>query len=365
MYRDVILSICFLYFFGDNISAQTYDLKFNSINSDQSNYDVQVQIRSGSVFKLAASNITFDYNTAAISNPSLLNAQNYSGVGGSPLHIYSDMTVTQPNDGIASVNITYTQPNDTYASNVLTDWTDVCIIRFNIIDPDLSSNLIFRTSGLSPTTIYKIEGSTLTLLSPGDLYPLNEPMPVELINFSASIVNRTVELKWITATEINNYGFEIEKSEVRNQKSEWKTIGFVNGYGNSNSTKDYSFMDANPSFGKVQYRLKQIDNDGKYEYSKVVEVTLNSKPIAFELHQNFPNPFNPTTSIRFSLPEASRLNLSIYNALGELVLVLEDKFVEAGNYQKEFNADNLSSGIYIYRLTANNQVISRKMNLLK
>ena len=149
-------------------------------------------------------------------------------------------------------------------------------------------------------------------------------MPVELNLFTASINKQNVYINWSTATEINNYGFEVERFE-----NTWKKVGFISGHGNSNSTKYYSFKDDNLSSGKYSYRLKQIDNNGQYEYSNVIEVDLNS-PNNFELSQNYPNPFNPSTSIRFNLPEAADVELNLYNLLGQKIRTLVNEFKESG-----------------------------------
>ena len=368
MYREVILSLVIILVISINISGQTFDLRFNPISINETNYDVQVQIKSSSTFKLAASNITFDFNTLALSSPSFLDAQNYSGAYGSPLCIYSDMTVTEPNAGIASINITYTFASDIYAADVPIEWTNIGIVRFNIVNIFINPNLIFRTSGMSPTTIYKILGSSSTLLSAGDLYPNNDPMPVELTDFSIEMINNEVELSWETQTEINNYGFEIErKSEEKNiaKEENWKKIGFVKGNVISNTKRKYKFTDNTiTSSSKYFYRLKQIDNDGRYEYSNELAINIYSLE-KFELSQNYPNPFNPTTIIKFSIPKATYINLSVYNILGELVTVLVDSFVDAGFYQKAYDASNLTSGIYICRLVADGQNFTRKMNLIK
>jgi hypothetical protein len=360
MLKYIVFSVFIMLFFILNATAQTYDLRFVIVNSNETNFDVQIQLKSSSIFKLAASNITFDYNTSAISNPSLLSAQNYSGINGNS--VYGDMTVTQPDAGVASVNIIYTYSTDAHASDVPTTWTEVAIVRFNIVNSSNTPNLVFRTSGLSLTTIYKIEGSTTTLLSPGDLYSNNDPLPVELNSFTASENNNSVELKWSTSTEVNNYGFSVER---RVKNSEWGAVGFVQGSGNSSSLKEYSFKDLNLKAGDYQYRLKQIDNDGKYEYSKVIEVTLNNQLKTFQLFQNYPNPFNPATTIKFAVPKSTQVNLSVYNVLGEVVAVLEDKYLEAGNYQKEFDASLLASGIYIYTLKFDGKAITKMMNLIK
>ena len=360
MLKYIVFSVVIMLFLILNAAAQTYDLRFVIVNSNETNFDVQIQLKSSSIFKLAASNITFDYNTSAISNPSLLSAQNYSGINGNS--VYGDMTVTQPDAGVASVNIIYTYSTDAHASDVPTTWTEVAIVRFNIVNSSNTPNLVFRTSGLSLTTIYKIEGSTTTLLSPGDLYSNNEPLPVELNSFTASENNNSVELKWSTSTEVNNYGFSVER---RVKNSEWGAVGFVQGNGNSNSKKEYSFTDNNVSSGNYSYRLKQIDNNGSFTYSNVVDVTCNLQLSTFGLYQNYPNPFNPTTKIRYQIPEAGNISLKVYNLLGSEVATLVNEEKSAGNYEVEFNASQFASGIYIYTLKSDGKAITKMMNLIK
>jgi len=190
------------------------------------------------------------------------------------------------------------------------------------------------------------------------------PLPVELSSFSASIKNGKVLLKWRTETEVNNYGFEVQKSEDRSQESEWNAIGFVTGNGNSNSPKDYSFLDDNITARKLSYRLKQIDTDGNFEYSKTIEIDLGS-PGKFELSQNYPNPFNPATTISFSLPESGNVRLMVYNLLGEQIADLINEVKEAGIHTINFDASKLNSGIYIYRIEFGGYAQSRKMTFIK
>jgi hypothetical protein len=365
MNKNIFLSIIIMLILVLNSSAQTFDLKFNVINSDETNFDVQVQIKSSSTFKFAASNITFNYNTLAISNPSLLMAQNYNDENES--HIYGELTVTRPVDGITSVNIIYIYSSDFHASDIPTIWTDVAIVRFNVVNAGNLPNLVFRTSGLSPTAVYKIEDHTTTLLSSGDLAAYNGPMPVELTSFMASVINNNVILNWRTATEINNYGFEVERKP---ETGDWTKIGFAKGNGNSNSEKEYLFTDKNLNPGNYRYRLKQIDNDGKNEYSKEVEVIVKEIPTEYTLNQNFPNPFNPTTKIEYTIPNAGTsfmksIQLKVYDILGREIETLVNEKKSAGTYSVSWNAAGLPSGIYIYRLVSNGEVITKIMNLVK
>ncbi len=190
------------------------------------------------------------------------------------------------------------------------------------------------------------------------------PLPVELSSFSASVIGSTVKLNWATATEVNNYGFEVERCALSAERLVWGKIGFVNGNGNSNSPKSYSFVDDKVSSGKFSYRLKQIDNDGQFEYSKTIEVDFGA-PKKFELSQNYPNPFNPTTTISYNLPEAANVKLTIFNLLGQEIKTLVNEFKEAGVHTLNFNASELNSGLYIYKLQAGSQVQTKKMTLIK
>ena len=196
-------------------------------------------------------------------------------------------------------------------------------------------------------------------------------LPVELTTFSANIVKNKIQLNWQTATEVNNYGFEIQRqnqvSSIENKDPKWQSIAFVEGHGNSNSPRHYSFIDNNINSGKYFYRLKQIDINGSFEYSKEIEVTINA-PNKFQLAHNYPNPFNPTTTINYSIPDISSLQnvqLKVYNILGKEVATLVNKEQSPGNYKVSFNANNLTSGIYYYKLSTNNFTDVKQMILLK
>jgi len=194
----------------------------------------------------------------------------------------------------------------------------------------------------------------------------NNPLPVELSSFSASVIGSSIKLNWRTEIEVNNYGFEIERKVGNLQSSvgKYEKIGFVNGNGNSNSPKSYSYEDKGLTPEKYNYRLKQIDNDGQFEYSKTIEVNFGVSE-KFELSQNYPNPFNPTTAISFSLSIAGNVKLTIYNTLGEEVKSLLNEFKESGTHTIRFDGSELNSGMYIFKLESGSFIQSRKMILLK
>jgi len=191
----------------------------------------------------------------------------------------------------------------------------------------------------------------------------NGGIPVELVSFSAARKENQIQLSWIIATELNNQGFDIE----RKTKDDWKKIGFVNGNGTTTEMQYYSFTDnirLVNNVDRIYYRLRQIDFDGTFEYSNVVEVDL-MKPNSYSLQQNYPNPFNPSTKISFTIPVIGYVTLDIYDVLGNQVASLINEEKPAGKYEVQINATDLSSGIYYYKLIAGDFVDVKKMILLK
>ena len=197
------------------------------------------------------------------------------------------------------------------------------------------------------------------------------PLPVELTGFTAEIIQSNVSLKWQTKTEVNNYGFEIERSvvsETKDAQANWEKVAFIEGHGNSNSPKNYSYTDNNLAGGsKFKYRLKQIDSDGKFEYSDAVEVEV--LPTKYELMRVTLNPFNPSTKIKFTIPEDAKVNLNIFNLLGEKVTTLLNEDLKAGFHQVQFNANSnssgLASGVYLYSIETKNFKAVKKLILMK
>jgi hypothetical protein len=196
-------------------------------------------------------------------------------------------------------------------------------------------------------------------------------LPVELSSFTAKVLRSGgVKLDWRTETEVSNYGFEVHRADLNLQSEiqnpQFEMVGFVQGFGNSNSPKDYSFIDNDASYGKYSYRLKQIDTDGSHEYSKVIEVDAGNIPSEIVLEQNYPNPFNPSTKIKFAVAETQTAKLIVYDVLGNEVAVPFNGTAEGGKlYESVFDGSSLSSGIYFYRLEIENKVENRKMLLLK
>jgi subtilisin family serine protease len=193
----------------------------------------------------------------------------------------------------------------------------------------------------------------------------NVLLPVELSAFTAVQKGNDVLLNWTTSTEINNSGFNVQRKDT---EGNWTEAGFVSGKGSTTEISKYEFTDKGLNSGSYIYRLQQVDFDGSFEYSPEVEITV-SAPTNFALMQNYPNPFNPATTIEFSLPEKSDVTLNIYSALGELVTTLATGDFDAGYHTINFDASKLTSGTYMYQITANYDgkifTSTKKMSLVK
>ena len=192
-------------------------------------------------------------------------------------------------------------------------------------------------------------------------------LPVELVSFNSIVSDNKVELNWITATEVNNYGFEVERGIGQKAigNSAWEKIGFVQGNGNSNSPKEYRFTDNTTTSGLYAYRLKQIDNDGTFKYSETIEVLVSQIPNDFSLNQNYPNPFNPSTTISYDIPKTSFVKISVYDILGKEIKVLVNEAKNPGYYETVFDARELAGGIYCFSIRAGDFTQNKKMLLLK
>jgi hypothetical protein len=180
-------------------------------------------------------------------------------------------------------------------------------------------------------------------------------IPVELTGFTAEMSNGLVALNWQTATETNNRGFEIQR---KTGNYNWQTVGFVSGKGTTTQMSHYTYSD-NPvgvtNLSKITYRLKQLDYDGKVNYSKEINVEFTGAPKTFSLDQNYPNPFNPATVIRYAVPTESKVRVVVYNVSGEVVKELVNEVQSAGFHESTFSSNsgtNLSSGIYFYSIEA-------------
>ncbi len=331
-----------------------------SISSSKVSVLLQLNTASG-VDALGGTTIIIGFDTSALgfkANP-IKNTDYFfhNFCGGS----YSPATITRPISNRIWLNVDLPFQN-CYEGTVIAggnNWTDMVTINFDVIDQDGLINVYWLYD--SPFWgIYDEDNSTFWNIGQFS-DALNIPLPVELSSFTAKIADDKVELNWTTESEVNNYGFDIERKA---NDDKWIQLSFVAGHGNSNTPKSYYFVDNSLSGGSIfYYRLKQIDTDGHFEYSQIIEVEFLIEN--FSLLQNFPNPFNPTTKIKFRIVDFGFVSLKVYDVLGNEVATIVNEERPAGVYEMEFNATELSSGIYFYKLTADKFSQTKKMLLLK
>lgn len=301
---------------------------------------------------------------------------------------YSPVTITFSGTGFISTSyvtaraINEKHPNNTSTTDYLNRYWDVTAanivaptynISLQYVDADIvgNENLIWggKWNGATWELLNQADAGTNTISGTGltsfSAFTGGEQsvMPVELSSFVAFASGNSVTLNWATEMEINNDKFEIErKIEADNN---WVAAGTVDGSGNSTVRKNYSFTDKNLAKGNYNYRLKQVDYNGNYEYFNLSSLVSVGTPEKFALNQNYPNPFNPVTNISFELPFDSQVNLMVYDMSGKEVARLVNEFRPAGFYYVSFNAMNLASGIYFYKLFANGQQMIKKMTVIK
>ncbi|OIP63675.1 MAG: hypothetical protein AUK34_01085 [Ignavibacteria bacterium CG2_30_36_16] len=272
--------------------------------------------------------------------------------GSSAYNILSDYkTAADPNEG-----------NSLFKSVNFVSYTDLHLTGTSISDVDLTALPI---AGITEDIDGQLRHSVTPYKGADEA---DAPIPVELTNFSATVSNSSVTLHWSTATETNSKGFEIERNMLTNggkEISEWKKIGFVSGNGTSTELNNYSFTDNSLASGNYSYRLKQIDFDGSFAYYWLNETVEVSTPVEFALLQNYPNPFNPVTKIKYAVSIRQYTTLKVYNILGREVATLVNEYQAAGNYEVKFDASNLSSGVYFYKLQSGNFVQTKKLLLMK
>lgn len=252
-----------------------------------------------------------------------------------------------------------------YSTNERATWNGMAQTTSHFISLTSPPTTFIPTALSTPVTLNSGSGYIYTALATNDGIPL----PIELTSFSVSSNNNNIILKWSTETEVSSSSFEIEKKKIDTEK--WQTVASVKASGNSNSLKHYCFIDQKLNSGRYLYRLKMIDNDGEFKYSDVVEAEIGF-PKDFKVSQNYPNPFNPTTCIDYQIPFDSKVTLELYGISGEKVGTIINKELSAGYYIAEINANelNLSSGVYIYRMTViskagQNFIGAKKMMLMK
>jgi hypothetical protein len=324
---------------------------------------------------VGSSEVTFPIGTSTTYNP--LYITNTGTVDNFSVKVKAGFTVNPP-DPTKAINREWDVAEGTAGGSI-------AVLKFQFNSADANSGFTF--SGAYDVGHYEGSvwiGKPATITGITDPYTINVTgmtsfspfgvgnqgaMPVELSSFTSNVIERNVKLDWTTATEINNSGFEIQRTEVGNQNSEFRKISFVSGNGTKNTPTDYSFEDKKLNTGKYNYRLKQIDYNGNFEYHNLSETVEIGVPKKFDISQNYPNPFNPVTKIDFDLPFYSKVSIRLYDITGREIRTLVNDTKQAGYYSTEFNGSNISSGTYFYRIVAegNGQkfVMTKKMILIK
>ncbi|QQS37773.1 MAG: T9SS type A sorting domain-containing protein [Ignavibacteriales bacterium] len=232
-------------------------------------------------------------------------------------------------------------------------WTQLNIGLLNVVQ----SQVIGISLASQDTIIVGGAGASIVKIH---LEPI---LPVELSSFTSTVSGNDVTLSWSTASELNNSGFEVERKQESSYS--WESLGFIQGRGTTTEQSTYSFTDKNLASGIYNYRIKQIDYDGTVSYFSLSETIEIGMPAVFELAQNYPNPFNPSTFISYSIPVKSNVTLKIFDVLGNEIKTLVNESKDAGNYTINFNASDLSSGVYFYTINAANYTQTKKMTLIK
>jgi peptidoglycan-N-acetylglucosamine deacetylase len=261
-------------------------------------------------------------------------------------------------DTIITVNVTDTLNDSTYNYPVTVrrrlpqNWTSAAVSENG---KDLNSEVVYEDS--LKYIIFDVIPDSGEI----SIKRISGIVPVQLDSFSAIALSNSIELSWTTATELDNNGFTVERSM---DKIQWEQIAYIKGKGTTTEPSSYSFKDLSKTAGNVYYRLKQINYDGSYTYSKIIETAINI-PVSFNLEQNYPNPFNPITTINYQIPEDSFVTLKVYDLLGREVYTIVNKQLTPGKYSVQFDGSNLPSGFYLYQLKAAQYTSTRKIVLLK
>jgi hypothetical protein len=352
------------------LQSQTVTLTFQGgAVTTGSKYAFDVFVQASSPVKMGTANLVFSYSTAGFGSPAaaVLSPSNYSGGN------YQPIGLTDYGIGKKSINIELNSDNNGTEISTISPGTLVGVIEMTIVNGSASAGLVWD-AGASP--IYADDNATLLTTAAGNSDDTN-PLPIQLVSMTAEVKEHAVRLEWRTASEMNNYGFEVQRRylglktnfagrELVNNglDTAWTKAGFVEGHGTTLEAKTYEFVDQPSSLGSYSYRLKQIDLDGKSTYSEKVVVEVGV-PRVFTLYQNYPNPFNPTTTISYGLPTGARVTLRIYNVLGQVVKTLVDEDQSPGVYGAQFDASGVASGVYFYRLQAGPFVQTKKMLILR
>ena len=335
--------------------------------------DFQIRSTGATNFVLGTSTFFVNYNTSGLGTTVLRVSASDGPWSAAQDDDYGSLT-TQKGTGYAGLTVVFNGGGtDDNGLVVPATWTNIGRLTINITNAALTSSFAWRAIGavtqvmkVTSPGVYTGGGCDDITNAPSFLSLTDAPLPVELTSFSASAHGRSVTLAWATATEVKNSGFQIERKALDAKNGEWQKVAFINGHGTTNAAQSYGYTDALQVAGKYSYRLKQIDADGKFVYSKEVEAAIALQAQDYALSSNYPNPFNPTTSFHFAVKKAGNVSVTIFNMLGQEVRSLFNDVAQANvMYDLTFDGANLSSGTYFYVLKTADRFEVKKMLMMK
>jgi len=286
-----------------------------------------------------------DYGTA--SNPVFVTTGDFNGDG------KLDFVIS--NQGAASISVFLNNTTSGSSTPSFSPKIDFTTGTF----PTSAAAADLNGDGKIDLAVSNSTAASVSLLLNATILP---PLPVELASFTSVVKGNDVALNWSTVQEVNNKGFEIERNSFG---AGWKKVGYIDGHGTTNMQQNYSFIERGLTTGSYQYRLKQIDYNGNYEYHELSSEVIIGVPSKFALAQNYPNPFNPATRINYELPITNYVSIKIFDITGKEVSSLVNEVKDAGYYSVKFDAKNLSSGTYFYKLSTDKFSDVKKMVVVK
>ena len=363
-YFSIIIAVIF-FAVGASVFAQTKGtVTLPSVQGEPGTVvDVPITVSTDSSIGIAQ--FVVEYKSTVLSfNTAVLGADAPGGFSVSNINTDLPFSPTDPNaDENVLVQVSGGGSNSFTGSS-----QEIVVLQFDVVGNSGESSPLTFDEGASKTYLstvglYGIAGDELTFENGG--FDVN--VPVELSSFNVIAKDQQVVLEWTTESETNNFGFEVQRKQKNIDGFE--TIGFVDGHGTVAEQIKYRFFDNLSNHGVYYYRLKQIDRDGTFEFSKIQSVDVVT-PLNFELQQNYPNPFNPETRIAFTLPQTVNVSIQIYDVAGRLVRTLVDGQVQAGHHQVTWKGRNdqgviVSSGVYMYQIKTAEHLEIRKLVFAK
>jgi len=333
-------------------------MTMNSPTDNEIEFDIYIMRTGATTFEYAAGRYNFYFNSL-IANGGTLLYTFVSGVSDLPVSLQPFSPSIIGDRLNMTINSFPGSGNGAIISNVFPG-TRVCRMKLATTAPVFALeylSLQWNNPGSlnPPRTVvysYNLDGDEINITTPPthsiDSSGIGGVLPVELTNFTHTIIRNNVNLIWSTSNELNNSGFYIER---KSEFAEWISLGFVSGNGTTNNVSNYSFTDRNLESGNFSYRLKQVDFNGEYSYYYLSSDVNIGTPAKFSLSQNYPNPFNPSTKINYEIPVDANVSLKLYDISGKEVFSLVNEFKSAGYHTVSFNGTGLSSGTYFYRIT--------------